>query len=68
VIFWDADTWMFPALLAFHPELAKSIVELRYNELSQAEANAASVGYQGGVWAWANGPLNLCPGYNTCKG
>jgi len=29
-IFWDADLWMFPALLVLHPEMAKSMIEYRY--------------------------------------
>ncbi len=65
-IFWDADTWMFPALLAFHPELAKSIVEFRYDTKSAAEANAAHAGYKGGSWAWDNGPTGACGGLAPC--
>jgi trehalose/maltose hydrolase-like predicted phosphorylase len=68
VIFWDADTWIFPTLLALHPELARSVVMLRSHEIKQAEANAKAVGYDGGVWSWDNGPKNLCDGYAPCKG
>jgi trehalose/maltose hydrolase-like predicted phosphorylase len=68
VIFWDADTWMFPSLLALHPELAKSIVMFRYNTKAAAEANAASAGYKGGSWAWDNGPSGTCGGLARCKG
>jgi trehalose/maltose hydrolase-like predicted phosphorylase len=66
-IFWDADTWMFPALLAFHPELAKSIVMFRYDTKAAAEANAAAAGYQGGSWAWDNGPSGTCGGLAPCS-
>lgn len=51
-VFWDADTWVFPALLLQHPELAKSIVDYRYNTLPQAIANAKSAGYAGAEYAW----------------
>ncbi|WP_202237827.1 carbohydrate-binding protein [Actinacidiphila reveromycinica] len=59
-IFWDADTWMFPSLLAFHPELARSIVMFRSRTRAQAEADARSNGYAGGIWAWDNGPGGVC--------
>ena len=32
-VFWDADTWIFPALLLLHPELAESMIEYRYQRL-----------------------------------
>lgn len=51
-IFWDADTWMFPALILQHPELAKSIVDYRYNTLMGAMANAKADGFQGAQYAW----------------
>lgn len=66
-IFWDADTWMFPSLLALHPELAKSIVMFRYDTIAAAEANAASSGYRGGSWAWDNGPTGTCGGLAGCS-
>jgi trehalose/maltose hydrolase-like predicted phosphorylase len=66
-IFWDADTWMFPTLLAFHPDLAKSIVDFRYDTKSVAEANAAHAGYKGGTWAWDNGPSATCGGLAPCS-
>jgi trehalose/maltose hydrolase-like predicted phosphorylase len=66
-IFWDADTWMFPSLLALHPELAKSIVMFRYDTIGAAEANAASAGYKGGSWAWDNGPTGTCGGLAACS-
>jgi trehalose/maltose hydrolase-like predicted phosphorylase len=67
-IFWDADTWMFPSLLALHPELAKSIVSFRYDTKTTAEANAAGAGYRGGSWAWDNGPSATCGGLASCSG
>jgi len=54
-VFWDADTWVFPALLLQHPELAKSIVDYRYNTLPQAIANAKAGGYAGAEYAWRSG-------------
>jgi trehalose/maltose hydrolase-like predicted phosphorylase len=52
LIFWDAETWMFPGLLALHPEIAKSVLEYRYRTLPGARANAQSLGYQGVFYPW----------------
>ena len=51
-IFWDADIWMFPALLMLHPELAKNMVEYRINRLEAARKNAFSHGYKGAMFPW----------------
>jgi len=51
-VFWDADTWMFPALLVLHPEIAKSLVEYRFRRLDQARRNAQAHGYQGAMFPW----------------
>lgn len=66
VIFWDADTWMYPTLLAFEPEMAKSIVDFRYDTKAAAEANAKGAGFRGGSWAWDNGPTGTCGGFAPC--
>ncbi|MGH2565741.1 MAG: glycoside hydrolase family 65 protein, partial [Ginsengibacter sp.] len=39
-VFWDAELWMFPAILVLHPEMAKSMIEYRYERLKEAEHNA----------------------------
>jgi len=51
-IFWDADLWMFPALLVLHPEMAKSMIEYRYERLDAARKNAFSHGYKGAMFPW----------------
>jgi protein-glucosylgalactosylhydroxylysine glucosidase len=51
-IFWDADTWMYPALLALHPELARSMLDYRYKRLDAARKNAAMNGYRGAAFPW----------------
>jgi trehalose/maltose hydrolase-like predicted phosphorylase len=50
-IFWDADTWMFPVLALLHPDLAKTIVDYRYDTLNGALYNAKKNGYQGADFA-----------------
>jgi trehalose/maltose hydrolase-like predicted phosphorylase len=51
-VFWDADTWMLPALLPQHPDLAKSIVDYRFKTLTGARANARKRGFSGVEFAW----------------
>ena len=51
-VFWDADLWMFPALLAMHSELAKNMVDYRFNRLDEAKRNAFSHGYKGAMFPW----------------
>ena len=51
-IFWDAETWMFPALLAEHPDLAAGINAYRFQRLPAAEEHARATGYQGARYPW----------------
>ncbi len=51
-VFWDAETWMYPALLALHPDLARSVVDYRFRTRDGALANAAATGYDGMRFAW----------------
>ncbi|MER5968323.1 discoidin domain-containing protein [Streptomyces sp. NPDC002055] len=53
--FWDAETWMFPSLLASHPKLAESVLEYRYRTMPGARANARKLGQQGLFYAWTSG-------------
>jgi len=46
-ILWDAEIWMMPALLPQFPELARSIIDYRYDRLDQAKRNAAGHGCAG---------------------
>jgi protein-glucosylgalactosylhydroxylysine glucosidase len=51
-VFWDAELWMFPPLLIMHPEMAKSMVEYRYERLKEAKHNAFAHGYKGAMYPW----------------
>jgi trehalose/maltose hydrolase-like predicted phosphorylase len=51
-VFWDSDLWMFPALLVMHPELAKNMIDYRFNRLDEAKHNAFSHGYKGAMYPW----------------
>ena len=51
-VFWDAETWMYPSLLAQHPDEAGSVVGYRYRTRDGARRNAARTGYAGMRFAW----------------
>ncbi|HZO79542.1 MAG TPA: glycosyl hydrolase family 65 protein [Solirubrobacteraceae bacterium] len=51
-IFWDAETWMYPSLLAQHSELAKGIDAYRLARLQEAEHHARATGYKGARFPW----------------
>ena len=51
-IFWDAETWMYPSLLAQHPGLAAGLNAYRYERLGAAEAHARATGYRGARFPW----------------
>ena len=39
-VFWDAEVWMFPPLLALQPGIARSMLEYRFQRLEAARQNA----------------------------
>jgi protein-glucosylgalactosylhydroxylysine glucosidase len=51
-VFWDAELWMYPAILVMHPELAKSMVEYRFQRLEAARKNAFANGFKGAMFPW----------------
>lgn len=51
-VFWDAELWMYPAILVMHPELAKSMVEYRFQRLEAAKKNAFANGFKGAMFPW----------------
>jgi trehalose/maltose hydrolase-like predicted phosphorylase len=51
-VFWDTELWMYPALLVMHPEIAKSMVEYRFQRLDAARRNAFGKGYRGAMFPW----------------
>ncbi|WJV44399.1 discoidin domain-containing protein [Streptomyces flavofungini] len=55
LIFWDAETWMYPGLLATRPDLAKSVVDYRYRTRAGARDNARKFGYEGLFYPWNSG-------------
>jgi len=57
-IFWDSDTWVFPALLLLHPERAKSLVTFRERGLPSAQQRAREHGFAGAMYPWEADPEN----------
>lgn len=57
-VFWDSDTWMFPALLLLHPQRAKSIVMFRDRTLPAAQRRARAAGFAGAKYPWEADPGN----------
>ncbi|MFF9896379.1 discoidin domain-containing protein [Streptomyces longispororuber] len=55
LVFWDAETWMYPGLLATDPALAESVVDYRYRTRTAARANARAFGYKGLFYPWNSG-------------
>lgn len=51
-VFWDTELWMYPPLLTLKPELAKSLLEYRFERMSMARQNAFSHGYKGVMFPW----------------
>ena len=51
-VFWDTEVWMYPAILVLHPEMAKSLVEYRFQRLGAAKQNAFNHGYKGAMFPW----------------
>ena len=51
-IFWDAETWMYPSLLAQHPDLAAGMDAYRLQRLPEAQQHAAATGYSGARFPW----------------
>jgi len=54
-VFWDMDSWMVPALLPQHPELARAMLEYRYKTLPGARENAKAEQLPGASYAWESG-------------
>ncbi|MGH8295849.1 MAG: glycoside hydrolase family 65 protein [Steroidobacteraceae bacterium] len=55
-VFWDSDTWVFPALLLLHPRHAESLVSFRARTLAAAQRRAAQHGFKGAMYPWESDP------------
>jgi protein-glucosylgalactosylhydroxylysine glucosidase len=51
-VFWDTELWMYPPLLVMQPEMARSLLEYRFQRLEAARQNAFAHGYKGAMFPW----------------
>ncbi|HRJ13862.1 MAG TPA: glycoside hydrolase family 65 protein [Saprospiraceae bacterium] len=51
-VFWDTELWMYPPLLLLQPEIAKSLLDYRFERMEAARQNAFSHGYPGVMFPW----------------
>ncbi|MEO1450319.1 MAG: glycoside hydrolase family 65 protein, partial [Bacteroidota bacterium] len=50
--FWDTELWMYPPLLLLQPDMARGLLEYRYERLGAARQNALAHGYKGAMFPW----------------
>lgn len=51
-VFWDTELWMYPPLLLFNSEMARSCIDYRYDRLPIAMQRASMFGYKGCMYPW----------------
>lgn len=51
-VFWDTELWMYPPLLVLQPDIAKSLLEYRFERLEAAKENAFAHGFDGAMFPW----------------
>jgi trehalose/maltose hydrolase-like predicted phosphorylase len=51
-VFWDMELWMFPVILAFDKDLARTILDYRFDRLQKAKQKARNFGYKGAMFPW----------------
>ncbi|KAM4617573.1 protein-glucosylgalactosylhydroxylysine glucosidase [Discoglossus pictus] len=61
-VFWDQDTWVYPNILLFYPEMARHILQYRIRTLDGALKNAQEQGYKGAKYPWES----AVTGYEVC--
>ena len=76
LIFWDADTWMHPGLVASHPEAAQSIPDYRVAMYPQAlsnietaftsSKNRTTFSASAAVYPWTSSRFGNCTGTGPC--
>lgn len=51
-VFWDTEIFMLPFFIYTFPEIARKLLEYRYNTLAGARQKARENGYRGAMYAW----------------
>lgn len=75
-VFWDADVWMQPGLVASHPEAAQRVTNYRANQYPQAIANVETkytssrnktyFDPSAAAYPWTSGRFGNCTGTGPC--
>lgn len=76
MIFWDAETWMQPGLVAAFPAAAKTVASYRVAHYKQAKRNAQMGGGtsksgitmpdDAALYSWTSGRFGNCTGTGAC--
>lgn len=51
-VFWDTELWMYPPLLILQPDIARSLLDYRFERLDEARRKAFSHGFEGAMFPW----------------
>ena len=51
-IFWDTELWMYPPMLLLNPDIARSMLDYRFDRLPAARKKALAYGYRGAMFPW----------------
>ncbi|KAI4903123.1 hypothetical protein NFI96_015696 [Prochilodus magdalenae] len=62
-VFWDQDTWIYPSIALFYPNLARAVLDYRVRTIEGAKVNAQQQGYKGLKFPWesAVSGQEVCP-------
>ncbi|KAI9684664.1 MAG: hypothetical protein M1829_000038 [Trizodia sp. TS-e1964] len=68
-VFWDADLFMSPGLVASHPEYARTIANYRIRLADRAKINALASGFSDGsvLFPWTSARFGNCTATGPCK-
>jgi len=62
--FWDSEIYIFPFFLLTNPQIARNLLEYRYNILDSARENARILGHsRGALYPWRTIAGEECSGY-----
>lgn len=51
-IFWDTELWMYPPILLLNQDIARSMLDYRFDRLPAARKKALAYGYRGAMFPW----------------
>lgn len=51
-IFWDTELWMYPPMLLLNQDIARSMLDYRFDRLPAARKKALAFGYRGAMFPW----------------